>query len=59
MPLFHERYPDLNVVEQIFVMDRNRITCAGGAAATDMMLHLIALDHGHHAGADRRQRHGA
>ncbi|HNB25393.1 MAG TPA: GlxA family transcriptional regulator, partial [Alphaproteobacteria bacterium] len=46
MPLFHERYPDLNVVEQIFVIDRNRITCAGGAAATDMMLHLIALDMG-------------
>lgn len=46
MPLFRERHPDLNVLEQIFVIDGNRITCAGGAAATDMMLHLIALDMG-------------
>jgi AraC family carnitine catabolism transcriptional activator len=46
MPLFRERYPDLEVAEQIFVVDRNRITCAGGAAATDLMLHLIAHDHG-------------
>jgi AraC family carnitine catabolism transcriptional activator len=46
MPLFHEHHPDLKVEEQIFVMDRNRMTCAGGAAATDLMLHLIALDHG-------------
>jgi AraC family carnitine catabolism transcriptional activator len=46
MPLFHEHYPDLEVTEQIFVVDRSRITCAGGAAATDMMLHLIARDHG-------------
>lgn len=46
IPLFHEHYPDLDVVEQIFVIDRKRITCAGGAAAIDMMLHLIALDQG-------------
>jgi AraC family transcriptional regulator, glycine betaine-responsive activator len=45
-PLFREHYPDLAVKEQVFVIDRNRITCAGGAAATDMTLHLIALDHG-------------
>jgi AraC family carnitine catabolism transcriptional activator len=46
MPLFHEHYPDLDVREQIFAIDRNRITCAGGAAATDLMLQLIAQDHG-------------
>jgi AraC family carnitine catabolism transcriptional activator len=46
VPLFHEHHPDLEVAEQVFVIDRNRITCAGGAAATDLMLHLIALDHG-------------
>jgi AraC family carnitine catabolism transcriptional activator len=46
MPLFHEHHPELAVEEQIFVKDRNRITCAGGAAATDLMLHLIALGHG-------------
>ncbi len=46
MPVFHEHYPELDVVEQIFVFDRSRITCAGGTAAIDMMLHLIAIDHG-------------
>jgi AraC family carnitine catabolism transcriptional activator len=46
IPVFRELYPDLDVVEQIFVLDRNRITCAGGTAAIDMMLHLIAIDQG-------------
>lgn len=46
MPVFREQYPELDVVEQIFVFDRNRITCAGGTAAIDMMLHLIAIEHG-------------
>src|SRR5262249_56419181 len=28
--VFREQYPDIEVVEQLFVMDRNRLTCAGG-----------------------------
>jgi transcriptional regulator GlxA family with amidase domain len=44
--LFRERYPDLAVSEQLYVVDRNRMTCAGGVATLDMMLHLIGLKHG-------------
>jgi AraC family transcriptional regulator, carnitine catabolism transcriptional activator len=44
--LFREHYPDLAVSEQLYVVDRNRMTCAGGVATLDMMLHLIGLKHG-------------
>ncbi len=44
--LFREHYPDLAVSEQLYVVDRNRMTCAGGIATLDMMLHLIGLKHG-------------
>lgn len=44
--MFRERYPDINVKEQILVLDRNRMTCAGGHASLDLMLHVIAQDHG-------------
>ena len=44
IPLFRERFPGLDVVERIVVPDRNRITCAGGLAAVEMMLHLIAVE---------------
>jgi AraC family carnitine catabolism transcriptional activator len=46
IPLFRERYPDIEVIEQLYLVDRNRITCAGGVAALDMMLHLIATHQG-------------
>ena len=38
---FRERYPDTDLRDQLFVIDRNRMTCAGGAACLDMMLHDI------------------
>ena len=44
--MFRERYPDLAVREQVLVVDRGRMSCAGGHAALDMMLHVIAQDHG-------------
>ncbi|MCB1501294.1 MAG: GlxA family transcriptional regulator [Bauldia sp.] len=46
MSLFRERYPDIEVRESLFAIDRNRLTCAGGVATLDMMLHLIAIRHG-------------
>jgi transcriptional regulator GlxA family with amidase domain len=46
IPSFRERYPDLDVREQVMVFDRARITCAGGHAALDMMVHMIAQEHG-------------
>ena len=42
---FEERFPRLNVCEQIYCIDQNIITCAGGTAGLDMMLHLIASQH--------------
>jgi AraC family carnitine catabolism transcriptional activator len=38
---FQERYPHLTVSNELFEIDRKRITCAGGTAATDMVLYLI------------------
>ena len=46
LALFREHYPDVAACEQLYVVDRNRVTCAGGTAALDMMLHLIELRHG-------------
>ena len=46
IPLFREHYPEIAVSEQLYVVDRSRMTCAGGVATLDMMLHLIALKHG-------------
>jgi AraC family carnitine catabolism transcriptional activator len=42
-----EQYPEVDVQPSIFVIDRRRLTCAGGTAALDMMLHLIRIDCGH------------
>ena len=39
-------FPDLDVGEELFEIDRDRFTCAGGVAAADMMLSLIKRDHG-------------
>ena len=44
--IFRETYADIEVCEQLFVHDSKRITCAGGHAALDMILHLIRLAHG-------------
>src|ERR1041384_3686485 len=48
---FRERFPKVEVESGLFVIDRHRFTCAGGTAALDMMLHLIALRHGGRLGA--------
>jgi AraC family carnitine catabolism transcriptional activator len=48
---FRERFPKVEVESGLFVIDRNRFTCAGGTAALDMMLHLITLQHGHRLAA--------
>src|SRR3546814_14132280 len=46
LELFRDRYPDVEVSEELFVIDRSRFTCAGGIAALDLMLHFIAEQHG-------------
>lgn len=44
---FSERFPEVETVRERFVIDGRRITCSGAMAAFDLVLHLIAQDHGH------------
>ena len=39
-------HPEIDVVPDRFVIDRNRVTIAGAAPAADFMLHLIRTRHG-------------
>lgn len=41
-----EAFPRVSVSTSLFTLDRNRFTSSGGTAPLDMMLHLIARDHG-------------
>jgi len=47
-----EEYPRLSLSSNIYEIDRNRYTCAGGTTALDMMLHFIALEHGEELAAN-------
>jgi transcriptional regulator GlxA family with amidase domain len=51
VPSFREAFPDVEVVPSLFELDGNRITCSGGISALDMMVALIARDHGHELAA--------
>lgn len=42
-----EDFPTLELTGRLFEIDRDRFTCSGGTAALDLMLHLIARQHGH------------
>ena len=46
LPGFVEEFPDIEVTADLFEVDRHRLTCSGGTAALDLMLHLIAARHG-------------
>lgn len=46
LPSLQAEFPDLDVGQELFEIDRNRFTCAGGTSAADMMLSLIMRDHG-------------
>lgn len=37
-----EEFPELDITTELFEIDNNRYTCAGGTAALDMMLSLIS-----------------
>ncbi len=41
-----EEFPDLMLSRALYIVDRNRLTCAGGVAPLDMMHALIAERHG-------------
>ncbi|WP_163271247.1 GlxA family transcriptional regulator [Chelativorans alearense] len=44
LPGFAEKFPKANVFADLFEIDANIYTCAGGTAAMDMMFHLIGED---------------
>ena len=46
MASMREQFPRLIVSSELFELDRDRYTCSGGTAPLDMMLHVIARDHG-------------
>ena len=41
-----ESFPNLMIERTLYVIDRDRLTCAGGTAALDLMLELITNQHG-------------
>ncbi|MEM6487221.1 MAG: DJ-1/PfpI family protein [Pseudomonadota bacterium] len=43
---FEETFPEIECSPGLFVIDRNRWTGSGGISSMDMMLHMIAADHG-------------
>lgn len=45
-PALIEKLPDLLLTRSLYVMDRNRVTCAGGTAPLDMMHAIITSHHG-------------
>ncbi|MFZ1470619.1 MAG: GlxA family transcriptional regulator [Paracoccaceae bacterium] len=44
--LFAEQFPEVRLVRNVFVANQKAVTASGGTAAADLMLHLIAADHG-------------
>ena len=66
LPAFAERFPDADVRADLYQSDQGFLTCAGGTAPLDMMLHMVAEDLGDDvvAGAcqqiitDRVRQHG-
>lgn len=45
-PAFVEAFPQIRLAREIFVIDRSRVTSAGGVGALDMMVELIGRHHG-------------
>ncbi|MDF1727999.1 MAG: GlxA family transcriptional regulator [Sulfitobacter sp.] len=43
---FAEEFEEVNLTKSVFVVDGNRVTTAGGTSSIDLMLKLIADDHG-------------
>lgn len=43
---FTEEFDDVELTKSVFVIDKNRLTTAGGTSSIDLMLKIIADDHG-------------
>lgn len=46
LPSFGESFPDLEASGNLYEIDRDRFTCAGGTSSLDMMLAMITDTHG-------------
>ncbi|ESR24499.1 GlxA family transcriptional regulator [Lutibaculum baratangense] len=46
VPAFREAFPRPELTTALYEIDRDRLTCAGGVAALDMMHELIEREHG-------------
>lgn len=44
---FREEFPQVNATGELYEIDGKRLTCSGGSAGLDMMMHLMAVRHGH------------
>lgn len=51
-PGFVEAFPNVDVREQLYTIDGNLLTCAGGTAGLDLMLTLVARHHGEQLAAE-------
>ena len=43
---FHEEFEDVELVKSVFTISGNRFSSAGGTASVDLLLKIIATDHG-------------
>lgn len=43
---FAEKFDEVELTKSVFIIDKNRMTTAGGTSSIDLMLKLIADDHG-------------
>jgi transcriptional regulator GlxA family with amidase domain len=46
LPAFTEEFPEVETSAELFEIDRKRVTCAGGTAAIDLMLHMMWARYG-------------
>jgi transcriptional regulator GlxA family with amidase domain len=46
LPKFRDEFPHLNATDEIYEIDRDRHTSSGGTGTLDVMLAMIAADHG-------------
>ncbi|MBV6272268.1 GlxA family transcriptional regulator [Alcaligenaceae bacterium CGII-47] len=44
---FREEFPQINATNELYEIDGKRLTCSGGSAGLDMMMHLISQRHGY------------
>ncbi|HEX7387939.1 MAG TPA: GlxA family transcriptional regulator [Castellaniella sp.] len=47
-----EEFPDLDLTNELYEIDGKRLTCSGGTAGLDMMMHLIGQRHGYQLAVD-------